>query len=405
MKNTALTFILFLLINFCSFSQSDYQPGYVIKTNSDTLIGLINNKSLKKLSKSCIFKETEKSQQQKYNPEDLIGYKFTNGKYYISKKIYSNDNSKYVFLEFLINGKADLFYLKDTDGQHYFIQNENDSLYELLNTNSDIFVNSNRYIRENKEYIGILKNAFRDSREIQSEIDNSSYSHASLIKLTQNYHDYVCDEYACIRYQKNTMRNLAIGLLLGPYYSKIKFNPKAIEYDFLNNETFQESRSYSLAALLTMSKLFGMNENLSLNIATGFRQVSYESENVKINQDNFYIPIYVTYSFPTGAVKPIVNIGLDNIFNLKTSISCEVEDEKGYWDFNELLNNSIGFYQISGLLGLGVELSTKKFNYLLVANYEIGIGINGIGRISNNYLSSKTTSIGISFGLKYNFKN
>tara|TARA_B100000809_G_scaffold260807_1_gene308440 strand:- start:19673 stop:19945 length:273 start_codon:yes stop_codon:yes gene_type:complete len=90
MKKT-LGLILFLAIQSLS-AQTEFREGYIIKKDKDMLFGEIDYRSDTLMAKVCKFKKERTI--LKYAPKDIEAYRFTNGKYFVSRNV----NGKFIFL-------------------------------------------------------------------------------------------------------------------------------------------------------------------------------------------------------------------------------------------------------------------------------------------------------------------
>ena len=86
------------------WAQHDFQKGFIITLKQDTLHGFIDNKNARNISKTCVFKSAEDAKPQKYAPEELRGFRFSNGKYFVSRKTEDADQINHLFLEYLVDG-------------------------------------------------------------------------------------------------------------------------------------------------------------------------------------------------------------------------------------------------------------------------------------------------------------
>ena len=112
-KRGCLT-LLFLIVYFGSIqAQRDYRKGYIITNQQDTVYGWIDYRGDIRNSKVCSFKKTETDQATEYSPSDIAAYRFINSKFYVSKNVGSEYVPKLVFLEYLVNGLANLYYFRD----------------------------------------------------------------------------------------------------------------------------------------------------------------------------------------------------------------------------------------------------------------------------------------------------
>jgi hypothetical protein len=410
MQNKLMLVSFGLLITVASFSQSGYQPGFIVSVSGDTTHGFIENKSLQSMGSYCLFKKTENSEFIKYTADELNSFEFTDGKYYKSKQIRTAGQLQKRFLEYLVHGIADLYYFKDAEAAHFFIQKGNDSLVELKNTQVVKTVDDQQHVVQKKEYIGMLHLIFSDVPQLQNQINASSFDHKSLVRLTKKYHNLVCDSFKCIVYEKNTKLKATIGFIAGEGISNIKFKVKDnFYYSFMKDETFRSQSSFTAGIYLSLSNLFGISENLSVNSQLGFSKTSFQSDNILISMQYCSIPVYFSYIFPTGNLKPFINIGVTNSFSLGSDVTLANSAQK------KLLEQAISPHQLHGLIGIGGEYKRNKVCYRIFATYETGTGVTRFGKatigedgfqtgsLSNNYISSASYAIRINLGLTYSF--
>ncbi len=395
MKQTIFSLILIFLSIVKVSSQYDYKSGFIIDKKGDTTYGFIKDLNQIKIGNVCWFKKSKEVDAISYSPKDIIAFRFTDGKYYVSKLINVNKISKPLFLEYLVNGKANLYYRKDELGEHYYIQNKNDSLFELLNSETKIDIDGVHYTRNRNEYIGTIKILFKNCPEIQTEIDKSNFSHEDLINLAKDYHNYVCKDTACIIYVKDIKPKTSISYFVGIYNSHFDFLVKDNRFNFMNKEKFKPTITYSTGILISERNIFGLNDNYEFNFIMGFKNSTFKSDSIKIAQQNLYMPIYFTYYFPTGKLRPLLNFGFINTIYVNSDVFEPNEEYKNY------LKEAVGVYDFGVLAGIGFEFKINKISYLLNLNFELRTeGINTTD-YENNYLGTSIYELGLSFVFKY----
>ncbi len=124
MKLKGLLLLGLLLSTGLVYAQSNFKPGYIIKA-----------------------------------PGDIIAYRFIDGKYYISREV----NNKKVFLECLIKGKVNIYYLRDDYGNHYYIDKDNMKLAELPYEEGKKYVNGKEVYYETTKHLGLLYTYMHDA--------------------------------------------------------------------------------------------------------------------------------------------------------------------------------------------------------------------------------------------------
>ena len=260
MKRFILTINLILLICLQTLAQSDFKPGYIILDNNKIENGLIKSGDKRDNYSKCVFKPEPESEEKVFLPDEIMGYRFIDGKYYISQNLDSINNNK-IFVEYVFDGIVDLYYYFDNSGDHYYIQKNNKRLKELKNDVRKITAKAPlsagisqyyaenspiQYEKESKEYIGILKFYFQDNPETMRKADYVSFNINSLIDISEAYHNAVCPEDECINYvKKKTKIIFGFGPVAGLSYSNISFSKNTPTYKFDDN--YPKSREYHLA--------------------------------------------------------------------------------------------------------------------------------------------------------------
>jgi len=321
---------VFLLCLFELNGQTNFRPGYVITNENDTLRGLIDYRGDVRNSKSCDFKENEASVVKEFKPFGIKGYRFTDSKFYVSKTVITNSMEVKLFLEFLVNGKADLYYYFDGDNSHYFIEKSDKQIFELTNEEQHIFANGHEYIRDSKDYVGRLKNAFIDCPQIFSSIDETTLGTKSLINLTKKYHNYVCSDEKCIIYEKQFK---PIKLKFAPFAS-MNSSSLTLSNSGLYNVIHFNSASFPTIGLQMNSTLPRANEKLSFQVSAEYGKSNFYGSGIapyNYNPGTEQVYMHITsftgkagfkYTSPKGKIRPIVMVG-GNVSFLSSNVKRE----------------------------------------------------------------------------------
>lgn len=312
----SIALILILTLQQVS-AQSDFRNGYYITLQNDTVYGLIDYRGEVKNAQTCIYKKDNVTEQLKFNPGEINAYRFTDGKFYISRQIKTGDIERTVFLEFLVDGITNLYFFRDINNYIYFLEDKNGKMLELSNeTITDNVEGKGKVQRNTNRHIGILKATFADCKEIQPQINNVSLGHKSLIKLTKNYHNYVCNDQTCIVYEK-TVQPVEVR-----FASALKAGVANFHFDkgiFLNYN-FDPDLFFG-AGFLINTVFPGINEKLSFEAGLDFNLYkfhgSYDDLNSSIKElYNVYFDLFtaqptlaVKYTFPKGTIRPTIAVG------------------------------------------------------------------------------------------------
>lgn len=387
---TAFIFLTFFSLN----AQSDFRNGYIILNNNDTVFGSIDYKGNTANAKKCIFKESTNVESKSYSPDEITAYCFTNSKYYISKTVVIGDKSEQIFLEYLINGIVDIFYYRDVIGEHYLVDNGTGNLFELKNEEKEVLVNDIRYIKESKEYIGVLKAIFKESPTISKKVETLNLNHKALITLTRDYHNEVCSENECVIYEKNLLeRKSTIGVIFGlngMYISETGILADNLKYlrnsNFgfelvptfgfyykvnlpLANERlyFQYEGTYSYLKLTTSNSYIELVNNLT------------EVNDISLKQNIFNNLVFLKYEFPKGKIRPTFQIGgfAKYFFNPEYNRKHEKIFPWGETYYTEQFNdNPFSNIDIGINFGAGLKTTSLKGKELYMDfRYQKGFGL------------------------------
>lgn len=270
-KRTIILFLFTFILFVNGFSQTDFRPGYYITWGNDTIYGLVDYRGEIRNSRLCEFKKDENSVPIQFEPSEIQAYRFINSKYYISKKIKIDGTEKQVFVEYLLNGIINLYFYRDFNNYLYLFEGSDGELLALTNEKETEYIEGKGRIEKNTyKYIGQLKAKLADCSEIRKDIDRVALDHNSLINITKEYHDYMCDGEKCIIYEKKVSKSkIKIAPVIGGGTSSLHFNKG--EFSKYNFGSFQ----YPLAGLLVNISLPKWNEKLSFDIETDISKLSF----------------------------------------------------------------------------------------------------------------------------------
>jgi len=293
MKSRHLVIFVFIILSGVINAQTDFRPGYIIKSEGDTVFGELDYRGDQLMCELCKFRLSPQADEITYFPKDIFAYRFTNNKYFISREI----KGKKVFLEFLINGQVDIYYLRNEEGDYYFIEKEGERLTELpyeevvSRTNDGI-----RFTNKSKKHIGILNIYLQDAIDFQNRISKTGKpEHESLIKLAKDYHNNVCEGEECIIYQKKVP------------FVKINYGLVGGVVNFANLDDLNDKFYVTGGALFYFSM---PRSNEKMFLMTGILLSNVE----KLNGEKYIyvnIPVHIGYMAPKAyKIRPFVSVSL-----------------------------------------------------------------------------------------------
>jgi len=400
-----ILFFLSLKIN----GQTDYRPGYYISLENDTVYGLIDYRGDFRNSRLCEFKKDENSEPKQFNPGDITSYRFIDGKYYVSKHVKAKNIDRTVFLEYLVKGKANLYYCRDIEYGQYLIQKEGDSL-RILSNKPDTLNIENRGVRivESYKYKGILKAYLNDCMEILPQIDNVSLDKKSLISVAKKYHDYICEGEKCIVYEKTVpVVTARFAPFLGLSVSEFGFD----NFEFYENLNFDKSFGPVIGVLFDFSAP-KLSEKLSLQINLSTKKNHYYgtynilSRYYYFHMHSIYLQpaLLLKYIYPKGKLRPTAAFGGILSTFLKKDIRL-IEEKTQLGVVISTLESSpapVAKSFLGAIFQIGCDLETKSkrsFFTNISYNYTRGSGYKTVAAAAkqNTLIQSIDLSLGMYF--------
>jgi len=400
----SLFLVLFIGITVLNcYSQNDWKSGYIIKNSGDTVFGLIDNRDSKTNMNHCYFRKDEHSETSLFGPTEISGFRFNDGKFFISKNMPDSDSSRKLFLEFLIEGKMNVFHYQD-ENSHFLLEKDG-KLYELKNTTVIREINGTEYSVDKKEYLGIMSLLMKDAN-IQPLIKKSTLNSKNLIKIAKNYHEQVCSDEQCIIYEKKIKPiHVNFGLHIGESINRFNFGDEIISNYSLSNYLgcrFEFENIINYAENLSLQVDFTVQNfsNYNFKDENQYAYISYEGVSYTILKDSYVeglknininlkavalkFPVVVNYTFSKGKVRPSLGLGISN------TVVVSQNKDFIYTTFYNEFNKSIPTYSmgIIGRAGCKYILKNKHAIYSdLNIDYSQTLNINQFLRLTNNLYS------------------
>ncbi|MFB6342895.1 outer membrane beta-barrel protein [Saccharicrinis sp. FJH62] len=390
MKRLWLLISAFCLLSvFISNAQKDFYPGYIITLENDTVYGTINLGTSIQNSQKCIFRNTNSKKSQEIYPSDISVYVIANQKHFISKEITLNEVTQKVFLEYLVDGIVDLYFIK-ADGNNYYYVEKEGKMYLLSNDEVESYPNGRLEIKPSQKYKGVLSFLFQDDPTSLKKSTLVPYSNKSLIRFTKDYHNRVCTDYACIDYTKNTKPNIYIEPIVGINLSRLMFrtskdygddaspvlgfNMRIIPSNSFHLINFNTSLSYSCLNI-NHTYINSIRESFYFTSGDIIRSIAPRYDypaNVKTKYSYINLPFLIDYQFPLKKIiQPFVFLGINNVFIIKSSYSVSYTSITHDMYYHPIYTEYYATpefkkYHIGFLGGIGLRFFTGNSNYLFI---------------------------------------
>ncbi|MDD2797440.1 MAG: hypothetical protein PHV20_02495 [Bacteroidales bacterium] len=358
MKKITISISLFFGLLVSAFCQSNFKNGYIITNRNDTISGLIDFRTDEANSLICKFKLNEKNVEQMFQPGMIAGYRFINeGKYYVSHSIVIDSIQKTVFLEFLVQGLLNLYYLPEGNG-YYFFENAKGEMISTTKKQDEI--THERKIKTDTRYQGVLAYILKDDLPLATKTSEVFFDRKSMIEYTKRYHSDMCDSGdKCIIFENDYKKKFTKFDI--SFYSGIEFNE--VKFDNINLTKMQSispiigvglnissprsAKSLSLMFDATLSKIAG-----ACDYSYSLTYFQYRFSEMKANFTGG-----LEYIYPKGKFRPALNLGFSYryFFNSENTLTANSQNA-AISKLAQLSSNGI----YSGI-GLDYQIKNNKF--------------------------------------------
>ena len=396
--STVVPFLFFLLLYSGGLeAQRDFRTGYIISAKGDTTRGWVLYKDIHS-NMVCTFKTSMESKPAEFTPDQLRAYRFDDGKYFVSKNAPLQDGAKLMFLEFLIKGKASIYFLRE-GADHYFIEKDDGMMMELTEPEKIVSGENGASYVKPEQYTGKLKIAMADCKEIYPEIERLNLNHSSLIKLAKDYHSKVCTSEQCIVFErKKKPFGVNFSFYGGLTLSRVKFGGRLTTVKGTNGNIEygdQLVSDYAFGGLIggrvEFRNVFSSLEHASLMLDIAFQNlsryrltetgesdiivyngVSYrmagepaslfylKSIDVDIKTAVLRIPVLFNYTFLIGKVRPYFNAGVMNMFVISQNKEFQLQR------FMVEYGKSVPVYHLGFTGACGARLYTNERSFFFL---------------------------------------
>ena len=407
---TLFTFII--LCNTQADAQGRWKPGYLVKTNGDTLSGFIAYKEKANAPKTIVFKKQKDGTKTIYKFSDLVfvNIKLPSQDIYFKSFETTIDYSQVdlawintspipdlvkckIFAQLLVKGTKSLYSYKDTIlyKKHYLIESPEGKVTDLINKRyyTD---ESKTHISYNQEYKKQLLDFYSDCTAIGfNKIYTTQFILTDMMDLAKEYN--TCNKPdANLAYEFKPERiKASFGAIVGANTATAKISGIAYNLPHFNTSVhFDAGLFLNLFPPHTEKRLSLYNELLY----TGYdiKSANYLSyrQNTFAEVKASYLKLYTAlrYQHPYRDLKPFIQLGISNGLALSVSANETYETTGGYNATTPLM--PCRKYEQAYFVGLGAYY--KKFE--LEFRYEKGNGFS-------DYPSVTTKTTYFSTLLKY----
>ncbi len=385
-----------VLFSSLTQAQSLWRDGYIVSLTNDTSEVSIKSNFGKKRFLEVIVKRN--SNVQKYNPTQLLGYGFKDGKKYSSEIVKSS------FVEILLIGEVSLYRL----GGVYYLKSNQKGVIELSEGTVQL-ARDNGYKRKNKQWKGMLLNYISDCEITAEEVQEINLNEAELILIIKKYNTCRGSNFEEVKESIPKLK-VGFGMYAGVRSSTLEvFNDENLA-GLLNNNYTSKDQVIGISASFLFPRLSNRSHfEAELRYTTsqyssfvsderpGFIIEQYEPvHNIDLVQLPVSFRYYLLRSKTSIFIQPgisfhfVVNSSSQILFDRITQSSITTEN-RSYLSFIKRFFTAWGragvTYQTNNLeIGLVAELFSPMTNFVIAPD----------GFIS----SLKQSSIGLIIALK-----
>jgi hypothetical protein len=375
-----------IIVLFCSLSlvmvlnAQEFRPGYLISLERDSVFGYVAYREGALRFEVCEFARNIGDPIQKFHPSQILGYGYSDGRVYKSKKIQPESfDFLFVFAEELFTGELTLFRY-----QHLFFAHRSgeDMPIQISFGPERVFVHGNSYFRRSQKHISVLNVLMRDCFELFPEIGKLNMGEKHLTQLFEKYHICMGLPYAVNKKDKPWVAiDYGAAFVFAPTWFKLGGYVEQDYHNFLNrlfksNYTtsfspgigllvdigfprLQEKTTLNTGVVYYYKNFFSFAETTSISgVITSRHTYNFDIHELKV-------PLGVKYSFSERTFTPYLMLGGSFTLNLRYNqyYLREVEAEgKVVFDFLPALprkSTQFGFWT-----GLGFYREIFKKNLL-----------------------------------------
>ncbi len=295
-----LLLVLILALFSCKTFAQSYQPGFIIKTNSDTVKGFIEYKRWDRSPLEISFKNSPEGSVVVYDPLEIKSFSVANETYesaivevdvsphkigelsYISTPDFVKDT---VFMLVLVRGEKSLLYLKDRNAKnHFYIINEEQQYQPLIYKQYLVGGGAGKAIAQNQNYRGVLVNYLKDCASIQSKLRKITYDVRPLKNLFDHY--YACTNKTMQQEMERKEGKLELGVVAGASLSMLKFSGSP---DYIANNDYGTSINPTIGFFCDLKILRSNNWTISNDIMYSSFDVTGEGSKTSVNGPAEYV--------------------------------------------------------------------------------------------------------------------
>ncbi len=298
-----LLLIIALLSGLNAFSQTNFVPGYIIKTNGAKVNCLIKNEDWKGSPETFDYKLEENGEIKIGTLKNVIEFGAPQSFKYINATVsidQSSDNvndltdvrnpimkEETLFLKTLIEGKASIYYTERENTTRYFYKVDDDKIEQLIYKR---YMSTKTKMGKNERYKQQLSTNLTCSKLNKNSFEDLQYKKTSLVNLITKYN--TCENSEALVFNKNAQK-AKFNLSIRP---GVTFSSLSIRKDNSDKIDFDNKTGFRIGLEAEYILPFN-NGKWSVFIEPTYRNYKAEKEYVYVDFNTFQKTTLITAEY------------------------------------------------------------------------------------------------------------
>ena len=358
--------VLVFLFTIETSAQNNFEPGYYITNDGDSITGLIRVSKYTNKTQIIEFLKNENSIQHALNPTEIKIVCITDVRRFTSEYYPGQGKDpmeEKLFFEEIVQGVISLYYFPDIDNKNHIFIKKNDELIHISNNSVEIQPDLHKYEIDNIFRRSLIY-YLNDCDKIQPAIQSTTYTVKSMARLMKKYHECLGLDYN-IESEKDIKDKISFGISTFVNQSNLSYSyPTQVDGSHVDI-TMNSNLYFSFGMFLKMSSN-KVSPRIAVSLEPSMYQLVYTDEENSENKSQKYLnlqfPLIISYDL-MGKSKNKVPL------EIGVSYTPTLNNPQGPSTENPILHASV---DIIGGLGYNISFPNEK-NLGLCIRYNYGI--------------------------------
>ena len=378
MKPNSVLYPTLLCIFFSLFAtaQKNFQDGFLILPNNDTLRGQIDYREWNISPRKISFLDKHTGRTTDYTPAELQAF-VVNGETYASFKVriypYTYDPilagsenfsdqpyEKEVFMYYLTGKRLELYkYVDTTEISYYFTRRRGENAGQLRIVTRKVETENKEGFTFDEVYKDQLTVLMADCNAVSGQITRVPYKEAPLRKLFFSYNN--CGKDTVDHQTVRTGRSVFFLPIIGFLNSKVGFSASSRPWQGMMFPSYN-TLTGGVGALFILPRRRQQQSILADLLYNHFQAHSnttrandYLTDDATLNYNAWNLNLQFRYRFPTGNIRPFLQVGFSNtLITGNKSIRHEHDDIGDTNDYRPFLDDGFRKYWVGWVAGAGI---------------------------------------------------